>query len=248
MTRAPLRLGIFVISAMLIFVGVWLVERSSDMPEWTDRAKARQMMILAPEPLLGSAADTYNARWYRDHEALRTSKWILYDIGRNLMTLGACLVVATLLLNLRKLPDIGAIQTPRRRFIIAGIATLAWFLATGAAAHSVIQAYNRETFPPWADSIAIPLFFIFLGTVAGWLVMAALTWLLALRKAKLPVSIFIWRKDKAIASWAFSIVAGVSFICVGFEVTYWLGMSFIEIPALLLWLYATLCVRAAATS
>jgi hypothetical protein len=129
------------------------------------------------------------------------------------------------------------------------LASLAWFGLVGSEGYSVIEDFSRETFPPWADSIAIPLFSLTIVAILGWVLLAPLAWFFALRKAELPALITIRRRNRPLRTWAFNICAVISILGAMIQLYSTLASGpFVEIPALFLWTYMTLSVRAAAIS
>ena len=250
MQYMSMRMSIFLVALAFVVIGGVLLDRSAQMSEWTDSTRAEQTQSW-PEPtdIHGPAYDAYNARWFKEMDSLRTAKWPLFDAGSGLIAFGITLVVAVLTLGIRRRDDVLVLTSPKRRWMIFAICTFAWFGFWADKFVWLIQNQTRWEYPMWADSIGIPMFEFAILAVVGWITLSVIGWFLVLRRTKLPASLWIWRKDSSLRSWAFTILTTLS-VCVA-AVDFSDSMRFgpyTGIPADLLWTYATLVVRAAATS
>ncbi|HEU0161630.1 MAG TPA: hypothetical protein VFQ69_04450, partial [Rhizomicrobium sp.] len=129
------------------------------------------------------------------------------------------------------------------------LCTIAWFWVPMSEMYGIYQHFKRWEFPAWADSIAIPFFYISVMAFIGWLVLAILIWFVVLRKSALPVRIWTWPSSRPVANIVLSMIAAVSLATTALLI--WKALRygpFVEIPGLLLWAYATLIARAAALS
>lgn len=238
---------VILVALLLGAAGGILLFLSAQTPEWIDSARANALFLTEPPDLKGAAYDAFMSRWYTNLEAVRTQKWLMFDLGAGLITFAVCLLLA--LTRIEDWADIVALKTPRNGLTIAGAATIAWFGGYAGSVRSVWLGMERQEYAYWEDSIAIPLFGLSVFWLVGWAFMALGLWLFILRRAHLPVSLWIWPSGAPVANGlyagltAISILAALSMIHDG--LTH--GPYFL-IPPALLWIYATLVVRAAAIS
>lgn len=244
-----LRITLFLLAFALIIAGGELLRQSSAMPEWTDEAKAMEVQAWNP-PLDESpaAVEAFNARWVKAINALRSNKWPTHDAGAALIAFAASLVAGLALLRVRTASDVAALTTPRRGWMIYAIGLTGWCLYWASAGLALVEGVNRFEFPPGYDSQLMLILLIAGFTLVGVVVTAVISYFV-LHKSILPVSLWVWRKDMPGHDWFYTIAAGVS-ILVALEVLrecylygHWLG-----VPAMGLWIYATLAMRAAGIS
>jgi hypothetical protein len=244
------RSRVFSVLAGLAAAGGVLLVWSDHIQPWKDPDKANGLRSAMPSQALGTEAyHTYNARIFEQLEFLRTDKWQFFDAGSCLIALAASLALALVLLRIRHWQDVVNLQTPRHRIVILGVCMIAWFWWCRSVMEQLQQDLDREKFLPWADTIGIPMVGIGLVLFGGLIILTPLTWFLALRRAKLPVSLWIWRDDAPVASWFFSLCAAFAVLCgvqYLWEVFHY--GPYIGAPAVPLWIYGALAVRAAALS
>jgi len=245
------RLWVLLAALALAAAGGYLVHYSNALPEWTDKAKAERLMSadMPGENLSRSAREAYNDNWFREMDALRTSKWPFFDLGSGLIASAAMLAVGIFLLRIKTVADLCNLHTPRWHLFILGICASAWFLRGQGYAYSVQMDYNRHMFAWWADSIGLGVGGVGAFHLIGLIVLTPLAWFLALRHAPLPVSLWVWRQDALIASCFFSICALAALWLAATDMLYALQFGpYRLVPAIWLWIYGTLCVRAAGIS
>ena len=244
-----MRTWILGIASVLAVMGAALIVQSNTLPEWTDRAKMEEVATDYPPSFNGPVYDEHNKRWHKRMRALRTAKWPLYDLGSGLIALSLSLAAGTIILKVRTGRDIAALRTPKRRMAILGMCTIAWIWFGLAFSYEVLQDQERFMFPPWADTIIIPIAGICAFTLFGLVLLVPLAWIVALRRARLPISFWAWRPDYPITSWAFSVCAAITALFGGIALCSALAAGpYVMVPATLLWVYGVLAVRAAALS
>ncbi|GAA0558835.1 hypothetical protein [Rhizomicrobium electricum] len=245
-----LRVMVIVISAAAVAVGIYLVSLSLPMPEWTDEVRADAVKSwLPPEDLRGATYDAYNRKWTAAMDAARTNKWPLYDAGTSLIATGVSLVLGTLLLGIRRGSDLGSLQTPKSRWFIVLLCTLAWFGLWLTQWELVFQDFNRWRYPTWADTIAIPLASFTIYALVGWPVLALAGWFGALRKSVLPINLWVWRTDAPFRSYAFTALAWFALALVPLLLQgAFTGGPYWAVPEAFLWFYCVAITRAAALS
>ena len=244
-----LRIVLFLAALALVIAGAELLHQSQAMTEWTNVEKAMAVQTWdPPDAELGPIANAYNKRWIRAINALRTEKWPYHDAGAALIAFAACLAGGLLLLRVKTTGDFAALTTPRRAWTIYALGLIGWFTYWASAAAALVEGFNRFEFPPWADSELALIVAIACFASIGSVVIAGAAFFI-LRHAQLPAPLWIWRKDMPAHDWIYTIGAAVS-ILIALEVlreTYLYG-HWLAIPAMALWIYATLATRAAGIS
>ena len=241
---------VLLLAALAIFVaGNSLLYHSDTIAEWTDTDKANAIQTWdPPDELQGPAFNAYHKRWVKAMNAVRTEKWPYHDAGAALIAFAVCLTGGLLLLRVRTMADFAALTTPRRAWAIYALGLLGWFVYWASAVLALLDGFNRFEFPPWADTLIIPIIAIACFAAIGSVVIGGVAFFI-LRKAQLPAPLWIWRKDMPAHDWLYTIGAAVS-ILIALEVlreTYLFG-HWLAIPAMALWIYATLATRAAGIS
>lgn len=245
------RLGILLVALALAAVGGYLVHYSNRLPEWTDKAKAEHLMAAdgPARDLSGSEQQAYNDNWFKQMDALRTPKWPTFDLGSGLIASAAMLAAGMLLLRIGTMTDLRNLRTPRWRLLVLGICVLAWYLRAQAITYSLQQDYDRHMFASWADSIGIGAAGVVLFHLMGLIVLVPLIWFLALWRAQLPASLWVWDRGAPIASWFFSICAVVALVFAANDLLYAFNFGpYFLVPVSWLLIYGALCVRSAAIS
>ena len=241
-----LRLVLFLAALALAIAGMELLHQSQGMAEWTNSDKAMAIQTWdPPDGLQGPAFDAYYARCAKAMNSVRTEKWPYYDAGAALIALAACLAGGLLLLRINTIDDVKALTTPRRAWTFYALGLVGWFVYWVSAVLALLEGFNRFEFPPWADTLVIPIIVIACFAAIGSVAIAAAAFFI-LRQAPLPTPLWIWRNDMPAHDWFFTIGAVVS-ILIALEVvreTYRYG-HWLAIPAMALWIYATLATRAA---
>lgn len=242
-----LRTSLLILCLALVVGGGELVRQSLAMPQWTDEEKAQAVMTWdPPQEMSGPAFDAYYQRWSDALKSVRTQKWLYKDAGAAMVAFAVMLAAALFLFGIRDSDDVMALKTPRRRWEIWLIASAGWLGYMASAIVALFQGFERSEFPPWADSLVMPILGIVMIAAAGWVVLSIIAWLV-LRHAALPAGLWIWRKDLPMHTGLSAVGAGLS-VLIALELlreTYLYG-HWSAVPPLMLWIYATLCLRAAA--
>lgn len=242
-----LRTSLLILCLALVVGGGELVRQSLAMPQWTDEEKAQEVMTWdPPQEMSGPAFDAYYQRWSDALKSVRTQKWLYKDAGAAMMAFAVMLAAALFLFGIRDGDDVRALKTPRRKWEIWLIASAGWIGYMASAIVALFQGFERSEFPPWADSLLVPIFGIVVVAAVGWAVLSIVGWLV-LRHAALPAGLWVWRKDLPMHTGLSAVFAGLS-VLIALELlreTYLYG-HWSAVPPLMLWIYATLCLRAAA--
>lgn len=240
------RINMLFLCLILLIAGGELLWRSTSMPEWkdTDRAEAVQTWD-PPAALHGPAADAYNKRWFAAMDELRTDKWPNHDAGAALIAFAVSLAVSLFLLRINTLGDVANLMTPRSGWSIYGAGALGWFGYAVAASLALLQGFDRFEFPPWSDSMVIPIVAIAAFALTSWVGASVVIWLV-LRHVALPVPLWVWRKDMPVHDWVYTGVAAVA-VLIAAEIlreTFLYG-HWLAVPCVFLCLYSALSFRAA---
>lgn len=214
------------------------------MPAYTDSTAAMA--------LIGTDNPKYlddTALWHRDLDALRTKKWTRFDAFAGTAILSVSMLLAIGFLGLRNARNMAKLRTVRSKALILVVIAAVWLALVPAWFYSVIiVSMTRNYVPWWADSAGIPLLGIVTTAALGFsvsLVVAA--GLLA--RAKLPVSLWLWRRDRPTRSAIFSLGAILLLlILLAWLVAAILAGAHLDIPLIVLLIYLLATVRAAALS
>lgn len=209
------------------------------------------MLVRPPaEVFANSEVEKYTENWRQRIEPLRTSKWPIFDFGTGLIACAITIWASVMLLRIRTLADILDLQTPRSRRSILRIFSLSWTWFVCAIFYAHWEAGLRVILAPWErpidiiDIIGLPTLW-----VMGLAILISTLWIVGLSRAQLPVSLWIWRRDAPISSWSFSVCAAISLsVMLYFLVGVFRSGPFVAIPAIALWAYGSLAIRAAGIS
>lgn len=241
-----LRSILLLLCLALLIGGSELLYQSTAMPEWTDENKAMSVMTWdPPQQMSGPGFDAYYRRWADELKAVRTEKWPYHDAGAAFVAFAVSLAAALFLLRINTDTDIKRLLTPKHRWAVWAIGALAWLGYMASAILALLEGFDRSEFPNWGDSLIVPVTGIVVITVVGWILYSLVAWFV-LRRAELPVNLWIWRKDLPVHNSIATGAAAVS-ILIALELmreTYLYG-HWLAVPALFLWVYTALAFRAA---
>ena len=240
------RINMLIFCLALLIAGGELVWQSAGLAEWKDAAKAEAVQTWdPPASQRGAEADAYNKRWFAAMDAVRTDKWPTHDAGTAMIAFAVCLGASLFLLRIDTLGDVAALATPRSPWTIYLCAALGWFGYAAAAILALLQGFDRFEFPPWADSMVVPIIAISAFAVVSWVAMSVVM-ALVLRHAPLPAPLWLWRKDMPAHDWIYTAV-GAAAVLIAVEIlreTYLYG-HWLAVPCVFLCLYAALSFRSA---
>lgn len=157
-------------SIILGTVGLILLVWSAILPPYRNEALVQEAKFAYPSSIDGSrkASEAY----WAVRNAQLTSKFTLRDYGATLVALALLLAVMRQLLSVDRLSAVGSINTPSAKWKVVALGVLAAVLTPIAYVADLLLAAARDEFPPWADSLGIPLagvpfIFAFLMVCAG---------------------------------------------------------------------------------
>ena len=195
------------ISIACIIAGAGLLPYAVSLPLYTD--------ATAPERLSGELekqpSEIRSEEWYLRLATYETPRKRLADLGRGLLAAGAGLLVAA---RICRLYD----QAPRRR--TAWAVFLSWVALWALRIPLSMWYYGlrqyRFDYPPWADSIAIPVASESITWIVGALLSSLVLWLLLWRhplpeKIELarPGSVWTWIRSAFLWCWMAGLAACV---------------------------------------
>lgn len=206
---------------------------------------------LSSQPHFGDAA-VADWPWVEDgdtpgfieaRESNRTIEGQLADVGLGVATLALSLAVTAVALGAGH----RTISTPSRKWIIVIFANVSLLVVYFGEFVALARDHARGEFPPWADSIGIPM----AALMRGWqrnAVIMTLALCVCLWNARLPTA--LWRRPVGWWPWISTLVIGsvvgfFSVLVLVEAVRY--GKAF-AIPGYLALIYGLLCGRAAAAS
>ena len=237
---------------LLCLVGAGCLYGAWRTAVWTDNEKAFALENSYPPEATSADPDAYksfNRRWHSEMDALRTTHYPLYDFGTGSIALAATLALGMFALGIRTMADVLALRTPRRRVYILLLAVLAWCAFWSGAIVSAVSDVHRFEVPPWADTLAIPIFAATSVCVVLGPVFLAILWLAGLWRSRLPVSLWISPQSRP---WLLPIWTAVTALalagCAYLFVSVMTSGPFVDIPVILLLAYLVLAVRASALS
>jgi hypothetical protein len=130
------------LSATLLLIGVAIVGYAYSLAPYTDEAAFLEQYTALAQ---GQSTEYWELR-----NKMLTPKFQFEDYGGTLIAIG----IGGLLVSLKGWRKL---KSPTSRTMLLGIGFAAALLTAGAYVFDLFQAYGRGEFPPWADSMGIPL-------------------------------------------------------------------------------------------
>jgi hypothetical protein len=242
-----LRRWLVYLALLLAAAGLVSVAVGSFMPAYTDPVVAERISIgLECEPGIRNTNENLQCDselWYRTMKALRTDKWSLVDVGGGLLLSG---LMMSVFFWWSRQKSWRQLSTPRSSLSILALAGLCWLMQIPAYALFFITELTRGYYPPWADSIAIPMFQFTSILLSLFLPYMAL-WLFFVVGARLPVAVFSTVPGRPFVNAFWSGAATLLFIPIGLIlIGAILEGPILMVPFLWLTLWLVLSARAAA--
>ena len=180
--------------------------------------------------------------YFAAQEANRTFESRAFDVAVGATVFFATLLGATVVLKVQSLREFRYIQTPARAgalFIVTNATVLMFSLASGL---DLVLGSLREEFPPWADSLGIPL----PGVAVFAVILAVLSNLgLVFMVLGVPLPVSLWTAPVGFRGWTASVALGiVALIALAYLVGILVSGVFLFVLPILSTLYVALCVRA----
>lgn len=147
------------ISIIIILIGLILLGVATTMESYTNRDEFESRVYS----LTGSNSDIKTGEFRKLRNSYLTKKYDFQNFGMIFLCTGAFLLVI--------LPKNGlAIKTPKTKFQIGLVGLLAVIITIVGYVGDLLLEMERFRYPPWADSIGIPLMSlpIISLTLSGW--------------------------------------------------------------------------------
>ena len=139
-----------------------------------------------------------SAAYYREFDRNENPRARRFDLGVGLASVGGSLIALVAITRSWSVQRARALQTPRRRWLVVVLSNITWlYYIWTASRHLVVQA-GRSEFPPWADSIVIPLMGLQILMLFG-LVAVNVGSIIYLHGARLPVA--MWARPRTVRAW-----------------------------------------------
>jgi hypothetical protein len=133
------------IAGLIIFVvGIALVIKSTSYPKYTDE-KAYQDKYME---LTGAKGDS--EKFYQLRDEYLTPKFELENYGITSILFGLSMLTVSLI-------GINRLKSPNKKMGIVIVGIIAALITTVGYAGNLFLGMNRDSYPHWADSLAIPL-------------------------------------------------------------------------------------------
>ncbi|MCL3782711.1 hypothetical protein EMN47_20180 [Prolixibacteraceae bacterium JC049] len=150
---------ILIIALVLLVTGGYLLKKSSELEIYKNKAEYEdKYMQLTGE-------DDDSQKFYELREKYLTPKHKFEDYGITTIILGFILSIISLL-------KIRNLRSPRKWWILLTVGVFAAILTIFGYVGDLFLEMTRDSYPPWADSLAIPL----MGTPA--LLMMSIVWVI----------------------------------------------------------------------
>lgn len=222
----------------LLGAAIWLY--ASQMPVYKNGKTIEE--VYSHYTQLGSDQQM-KAAYYQNEAALRTNRNGLLDVGSGIATTSLTLLAFVSGKRLRTVAQLRQLGTPSKRQFFIWL-NAGWVVLFGSLHWYYHYRSVRGDFPPFADSIAIPVMYGTVGLLACWPVLNLLL-LLVIRPAKLSGQLFEVPSVYTGRAILTEVLCGIGLVLVGgYAVIVILDGDHVTIPVVLLFLYLVLVVRA----
>jgi hypothetical protein len=237
------------LALFLLAAGLALMVIGSLLPAYTDPVAAERIRsgLECERGVANTNKDQQcdNRLWHRSMDALRTNKWSLVDSGAGVLASGL-MAYAFLWWHRRK--SWRQLSTPKSSWYILALAALAWLVQIPAYELHFLIELMRGYYPPWADSIAIPIY-QFRSILLRMFLPYMAIWLFFVVGARLPVVVFSAIPGRPFANTFWTVASALLLVPVGLVlIGAILEGPIVMVPFLWLTLWLILCARAAALS
>jgi hypothetical protein len=187
------------IALIIGIIGILILSWSSTFKPYKDSSEISKAMQNYPQGNMNSqaASEKYLATRYSQ----LTPKYSLEDYGLTLIILALIVLFTTWIYSVRSFSDLRNICTPNSIWIIVIIGIAASILTPLSSGASLILGSWRDEYPPWADSLGIPLMGTPIMVVVFLLFVALFSFLSNLDFTGGQNILFVFRKKMLPKSW-----------------------------------------------
>jgi hypothetical protein len=143
----------------------------------------------AADNLLDNSYNINKADYYKREAALRTDKLTFMDLGSGLATAATTIFLFLLFVRVKTWGDFKKIKSPGKTIILI-LSNIAWLVLIPGTFWYYSFRIERGDYPPFADSIAIPIIETISTILVGLLPLNVFILLTSIR-ANLPTQVFI---------------------------------------------------------
>lgn len=150
-----MRLSPTILSAALVILGICAFGWSTQLEPFKDINALHEAMLAQPAGI--ETSREASQRYWATREELLTSKFLLQDVGLSAFICAAILYAALRIYRIKHWSDFLHVATPRKYKSVVAIGVCAAFAFPFASTAALFIDFDRRMFPPWADSMGIPL-------------------------------------------------------------------------------------------
>jgi hypothetical protein len=188
---------LLIVPTLLLLVGLALVTLNSDAPRMVRSDWAAQVKE--------GDSDAY----FRAYDENISPRARLFDLGAGLAGLSASLIALLLVTRAWSIARVRALHTPRSRALIFVLFNVSWICYAWGATRFIAMQLRRDEFPPWADSIAMPIAGILVFAGIGLIVINAAL-IVYLHGAKLPAP--MWTAPNTVGAWVLNSIVAIALL------------------------------------
>jgi hypothetical protein len=230
---------LYPLTALVLALGAGMFAYSLTLPYYTDEE--------AWGKLFGQSYEISQSEYYKQEAELRTNKRYFMDAGSGLAVAATAMLLFLALSRVKSCSDLRRLKTPGRTLLFVW-SNFAWLLLIPAIAHYFEFRGKRCDYPPSADSIGIPIFYLSALVVVFILPLNLLIWLTTI-KSDLPTKLLSKVNRYSITSILWEIFWGCLLLVSIAGFAYFVIDGFHgAIPVSMYFIYLVLCLRAGKVS
>jgi hypothetical protein len=179
----------FAIPMLIVLIGTAIVLIGFSYPHYTDAAAVNRLRLMGAGDALRDSATLSTDYFYDQLEKYKTPHDHLVDIGSGCISLGFSLCAFLAIFRIHSYSDLRSIRTPGSQGAFMGLLNMSCILFLPAQMCYFSYTQHRGDYPPWADSIAIPIFQMGIMTVILLLILNVV-FAIVMFRAAFPVKLF----------------------------------------------------------
>jgi len=170
-----------IITFILLTIGFGLFSYSLTLPYYKDQKSA--------DKLIGNSFNINKADYYKQEATLRTNKLNFMDLGSGLTIASTTILLILFFARLKTWTDFRKVKSPNK-IVIFILSNIAWLTFLPGTFWYYSFRARRGDYPPFADSIAIPIYETIPTILCGLLPLNVFILLTSIN-ATLPTQVFI---------------------------------------------------------